>query len=570
MAMTLTLTTAGQRLLMRSQLVTAASHLTPLIQLLYTFVIDDIQNPGTKANSETALEINSLAKPVLKVWQNALPNLKDTINAVISGNGKEEQLQALGQNIKSILGAAKGDTSIPHEDLEVFTALGAYFRSKSQTALNKLIKLASASQSPWIVQRLAPQATDQGGIKQKLMTVVKKLVGRNDVTLTMDEAQQVKELQPDAYKQYLALRREFNQSWKDTLVSFIRKSGKDLVDYDSLIEYLHLNGIDHMLPVGFKGLVDDRGRLYTKKGELIDGVPQVSTFPIITMNPTYGKEGGGDWVFRADKSKGEPGAYFYTTTFKKAQAKKKFAKVADLSRKMESMRRKWFGEIKHFAPNKESSVAAVILELLYEFSARIGSLGNAAGGQSTYGIGTLLVKHAIADGTGNITLRYKGKDGVATTHKLLKADPEQRIVINALHRLLEDKDPKDRIFTVDKGARKVPLNAGAVNKYFRALGAGETSVHKIRTYHGTKIFQELLNQLEASGKKPKNEKEAMAVFKSMAEAVGKKLNHVRRGAGGTKVTGMTALQAYIDPVVQATYWRNLGYRPPRYLEKFDV
>jgi len=68
---------------------------------------------------------------------------------------------------------------------------------------------------------------------------------------------------------------------------------------------------------------------------------------------------------------------------------------------------------------------------------------------------------------------------------------------------------------------------------------------------------------------PKDERQAMDMFKKLAEAVGKALNHVRNGQQGTKVTGATALQAYIDPLVQIEYWSTVGYRVPKSLEKFD-
>ena len=45
---------------------------------------------------------------------------------------------------------------------------------------------------------------------------------------------------------------------------------------------------------------------------------------------------------------------------------------------------------------------------------------------------------------------------------------------------------------------------------------------------------------------------------------------MRRTATGTKVTGMTAINNYIDPVVMVAYFREMGYRPPKFLERFEV
>lgn len=547
-----------------------ASRVTPLLELLYVILVDKSQGSGGRPDDGTALEINTLAKEVLPVWQQALPTLRENLLSILKGKNKAEALQQLGMAIKSIMPHGKADKEIPTEDLDLLATLGNYFRTDSPNALAKLTKYASLTKSPWVVQRLAPKVGNQQNTKQALEQLVDSLVGRKDTALTIEEAARVKAGRPDDYSAYLALRKTFNQAWKDALVSFIRKSGGDKVPYQDAVEYLKLNGIDHLMPSGFTGMIDDLSRLYTKNGKAIDGVPNAVTFPTVTMNPNYGKEDGGDWVFMANRVDGSPGPYFYTSDFKKGQSKAKFSKVADLSKKMEGMRKKWFARVKQFDITHPECVTAVVLEILFEFAARIGSLGNKAGGQSTYGVATLLVKHAVIDPAGNITLRYKGKDGVATIHKLLKSDPYAKFVLVALHQLLANKDQKERIFTYEKNGKHVPISPAQVNQYFRACGAPEgVTVHKIRTYMGTKIFSELMAAQFEKTKQPQTEKEAMVIFQAMAEAVGKKLNHVRRGASGTKVTGTTALNAYIDVAAQLLYFHTLNIRVPKYLEKFS-
>jgi hypothetical protein len=548
-----------------------ASRATPFIALMYAVFIAKLQGKGGKPDEDTRLEISSLAKEVLPVWGPSIPSLKPLLIQVLNGKGNDQAYQQLGQIIKTLVPQGKGDEHVPQEDLELLKALGAYFRTDSEIAKARLIKFASLTKNSWIVQRLTPQVGDQQSTKSALESLVRKLVGRKDTAMTLDEASKVKGVNPEGYKQYLALRKEFNQAWRDALVAFIRKSGKTMVPYKDAVEYLKLNGIDHMMPQGFTGLIDDLGRLYTTKGKAIDGVPNAVTFPTVMMNPTYGKAEGGDWVFMAQRSDGSPGPYFYTSDFKKGQAQQKFKKVAELSTKMEAMRKKWFAKVKSFNIDDPASVVSVVLEILFEFAARIGSVGNAAHGASTYGVGTLLVKHAIIDPAGNITLRYKGKDGISTVHKLLKADPYQKFVIAALDELLANKDPKERIFTYNKGQKQVPVSGTQVNQVFKSFGAPEgTTVHKLRTFTGSKIFLEGMN--EALEKKmPKTDKEAMVLFTKLAELVGKKLNHVRTMAsGGTKVTGATALAAYIDVNLQILYWTKVGFRIPKFLEKYSA
>jgi hypothetical protein len=548
-----------------------ASRITPLLQLFYVLLVDYLESGKNKPDSDTTLEINALAKDIIPVWEKALPSLREGLMQIQRGRNKEAVYQRLGEEIKALMEGAKNDQEVPFEDLELFKAFGAFFRTQSESAISKLVKFASASESPWVVQRLAPTATDQASTRKQLETLVQGLVGRKDSALTLDEAKQLSETNPEEYKAYLLLRRAFNQSWKDALVSYIRKSGKDKVPYTDALNYLKMNGIDHLMSTGFDGFIDDRSRLYTNKGKMIDGMPNAVTFPTIVMNPTYGKPDGGDWVFRADRKDGGRGPTYYTSDFKKDTAQKKFKKVADLTGKIDGMRKRWFANVRKFEPTSAKDVVSVVLEILYEFSARIGSVGNKAAGQSTYGVATLLVKHAIIDPSGNITLKYKGKDGVATTHKLLKSDNDQRFVIHALDILLTNKEPNERIFTVETaGGKKRPITSTEVNGYFKAVGGGETTVHKLRTVKGTHIFTTLMNDLLNSNKRPKTEKEALAALKKMSEAVGKALNHVRRMAGTTKVTGTTALANYISPEVQIFFFRQLGFRIPKFLEKFDA
>jgi len=100
------------------------------------------------------------------------------------------------------------------------------------------------------------------------------------------------------------------------------------------------------------------------------------------------------------------------------------------------------------------------------------------------------------------------------------------------------------------------------------MGAEGVTVHKIRTFRGTHLFNELMEKtLE---KPPKDERKALEIFMKMGEQVGKLLNHVRTlSSGGTKVTGTTALVNYIDPAAQIHFFRTLGFRIPRFLERYD-
>jgi hypothetical protein len=145
----------------------------------------------------------------------------------------------------------------------------------------------------------------------------------------------------------------------------------------------------------------------------------------------------------------------------------------------------------------------------------------------------------------------------------------KQVAVN-LAALIKGKKPTDPLFTFVSGTKFKPVVAGMVNRYFKSLGAGAVTVHKLRTLRGTMVFQTKMDELfKKLGNKKPTEKQARELFLKLAKDVGKILGHIRTSKdGSTAVTGGTALQAYIDPVQQRRFWDILGYRPPKYLEKY--
>lgn len=552
-----------------------ASILANLLEVLYVLAIDWQESGEGKAQSDTAAELKQLAPRALRNWKQALPALEPAIKSAISGQNKVESLVSLGQELKDQFQLFRKNHDFTAQELDVLNALGAYMRTDSENAMKKLVKLANITQSVWVAQKLRPDVGSQGQSEGALRKLVKKMAGRDDVSLTLEESKVAREAYPEVYKEYLQLSRAFNQVWKDALVNYVRQTKKRLVPYQDVLDFMKANGIQNKLPLGFTGLMDDQGKLYTRDGDSIDGVPNALTSPTVKMNPKYGPES--PWVFMAVKADGSAPTYFYTSDFKKSQAKSKFTKVKDLTARIPQMRAKWFMNVKKFNQENVTSVASVILELLYQYSARVGTTGN-----STYGCGTLLVKHLKKEPNGDYVIRYLGKDSVPTKHVVRASDPEQRFLVVALDQLVANKGPKDKVFTsTSKTGRPKLVGPVAVNKLFKELaGTSEITVHKLRTYRGTKLFQELADEMipklqpkveKLAQKNPRlAEKLVLEEFKKIAEQVGKLLNHVRRGAAGAKVTGVTAIANYIDPQCSITFFRNLDTRPPKMLEKFDV
>jgi hypothetical protein len=244
----------------------------------------------------------------------------------------------------------------------------------------------------------------------------------------------------------------------------------------------------------------------------------------------------------------------------RGQSKAKYARVRTLLTKIPTIRKRWLQELKAFDIESKQSVAAVVLEILYSFAARVGS-------QPGRGAGTLVAKQARPTQNG-INLLYLGKDSIPTKHVLKDTDPIHKLIIAALNKLLEEKSGNEFIFTYIANGKHRRCTPADVNAAFRAFGApAELTVHKLRTTRGTSLFLALMEK-DAAQRPPKDEKEALARYKKMTEEVGKLLNH-KRGVGGSneKVTGTTAAGSYIDGDAQIDLWERWGFRLPKALEK---
>lgn len=423
----------------------------------------------------------------------------------------------------------------------------------------------------------AAQKTIRSQMSKILRGMGQQGFGPHQVDIQPELVEVLKASYPQSMKDYNKLRREFNQEWKNKLEEWFDKMGSDTVSYESFLAYLDHANVTHYLPTGFVGGIDRKGAwfaIHKKYGhKKIHGKPSGFMFPTVQMNPNFHPESS-PWVFVAVRADGTKGNYFYTEEFVKAQRTKKFLNVRQLLDQIDEIRGKWMDIIRtdECEYNNPKFVAAVILELLHRFSARVGSEGNGTdNGTKTYGISTLRVKH-FRTTDGGFILSYRGKDGVKTKHEFIAKDDTDCLIVDYLKRVkLEAFGPSEQLFTYDtKGGKRKPVRASVVNKLFAELGGEDTgcTVHKLRTYQATVLAEKLIDELYAKKKRFHNGKQAVAALAKLAEKVGKELNHVRRTKEGRqKVTGMTALKNYIDVALQRQFFEHYGVPLPTYLEK---
>lgn len=530
-----------------------ASNLATLLTILGALVADYISNPKKPMSAEL--------RPLVKMTRewSTVPALKEAVETALQGGDKLSILYTLGQDLKTAFPAFRAVKEYTTPELTMLKALRAYLSTDSETALNYIKKHAAVFGTPKLAAAFAPDIphADHSALRKE----VKKLAGRDGVHLSADEATLLKESDPAAYAKYAELRKAHNHQFKAVLANYVRESGKAKVPYKDAYKAMVAEGFTHSMVPGFTGLIDDQGRWYSENGDLINGVPNLVTYSKVVMNP--GTDPDAQWEFKAVKHDGAV-AYGYTSDFRQSQSASKYQAVAQLMSKLPSIRSKWLRKLKAFNQEDPVCVAAVVLEVLYTYAARIGS-------QPGRGAGTLQVKNVSAT-TKGYNLTYIGKDSIPTRHVINKvASPEQKWLCAAIEQLIEGKNPRDMLYTVPKGARQIIVPPSFVNKTFRALGAPpDVTVHKLRTVRGTTLFKELADK-DATRRPPATEKEALARWRTMTEEVGKLLNH-KRGVGGEneKVTGLTAAGSYIDGDAQIDLWTRWGFRPPSILEKLMI
>lgn len=500
----------------------------------------------------------ALRSPALRPFFKSIPALKPTIDKAFTG---DLDYSDLGEDLRAFVLDYSKNTDSKASVKAILMALTRWMRTESQVALNKIERASASAFFPaWMGPHFAKDIGDQESVRNKLKQVVKKMTGKPTLGFsTIEEAAEAKTNDPDTYRQYLSLRKEFTSIWKSALASLVRTSGKKTIPFDVFDKKLKSQGIQHSLPTGFTGNIDANGNFYTKYDELINGVPQAAIFPKVTMSTAY-KKGGHDYVFQVWRADGTPGNYFYTKQATKEKNEQKFEAVKDFIPIVDKVRAKWLKDIKNFDMMSRDSVSALVLELLFQFNARIGS-------NNKPGLRPILVKNYTKLSNG-FRLRYLGKDKVLTKHELIGTTPLTKILRQIMEELVAGKKPNDPLFTYTNSRgefKQVPY--GAVLGYFRRQGAN-VPVHKLRTYHGTKMFNETVEQIYAKHKTVKDSKEALALLKLAATQVGKALNHVRKTSeGGQVTTPTTALNSYIDPVSQIAFFQHYGLPLPLFLER---
>lgn len=482
----------------------------------------------------------------------------DAANMVKEGRAIQKMLKAV----------VVKDKTVDWESIDMLKAASTWMKNNSDRAFVKMAGLVPQLNQPLLLQYFRSEQTDQTQFARPLQKIVRFYTGRaNDLELTLEEKAKLKAKDRDKFKEYVRLRQGYNSVWSSVLRNLVIDSGQSTIDYEGAVKALAAQGISHPLPKGFKGKIDQNGRIYTSAGKRLVTRPRPEFS--VKMNSNYNPSKDDSYVFTTIDDAGGTRGHIYTEDYVARMGKAKFVKVANLTEVIDSVRNRWKPWLAKDDSFDIRVVCSVVLELLFQTSARIGGKSSTEGGA---GLGWLHVKNIYPQPDGGYKIIYQGKDNIRQVHRIKPVSKESKLVCKHIEAQLEGKAPKDFLWTYDLNGRIKPLLPVRINKWFSACGAPQgVSVHKLRHYNGTKLFKQLLAENEKTifgRKNPLDQKQADAILKKLATKVGDMLGHIRTKADGTQeTTGATALAAYVDPNVVADYYSRLNLRPPKSLQR---
>lgn len=435
--------------------------------------------------------------------------------------------------------------------LAIYNASEPAYKNLAQKIGNLRDARLSALFTPGGMTQKFTVSTDYKVAIRKALAYVKKWAKIDDIHLPIDIAPTVKAKDPDGYKEYLANGRVLNAAYKNAVQQVIRSSGKPLIDITELAAKLDKMGVRHKLPEGFDGKVDDQLKFYTTTDELLLGTPRGD----VQMNPAWEDDEKTYYcTYFAPGAAKESKLYQANVVQERKSAK--FDATRMMVENIDSYRRKWLRVMKG---DTYDSVPALLCEIAYLVSPRIGTEGNKTlvdgKAVSTYGISTIRAKHVKFRGT-TCTISYVGKAGEKQQHVIPSDSPTNKIVVNRIRSLVEDKAPTDFVFT-DDGNKPV---GSRINPYLKSLGVPDKfRFHGFRKVRGSVVMKEYLNTWSAKSATPK---EVNDFVQEGLKVVGSQLGHFSNG----QVTGATALKSYIDGDLLHDFYVARKVRPTAVIE----
>lgn len=356
-----------------------------------------------------------------------------------------------------------------------------------------------------------------------------------------------------AHTDYLALRKEAAAIQKAAVQTFIRQSGDTLAPVRDVIQHLKSRNIQHTIPTGFVGSMDDSGNFYTTRGLMLGQKLSGE----VRMNPQYNPDEDNAYVCTFHAPFAAAPARAYTSEYRSGSSKGKYDTVNAVLPKLDSLTKKWLPGLAKVGKSREG-VLATLCEFIYVTSARVGNKAAETAGKRTFGATQLQARHFTEKGS-KIIVTYVGKSAGRQKHNISTSSTRGRRLGDALNKLLEGKTGTDPVFEFEG----LVVSGAMINKYLVRIGFPKGfTIHKLRTAHGTQMATALLKESPFK-KGTATEKEVNKWIETEMIKIGAALGH----ASGEKVTANTAIANYIAPGLLEDFYSKLGLRPSAKIQK---
>lgn len=484
-----------------------------------------------------------------------------------------------------------------HVEVKLFKLFHAVICKLDHTNLPQLISMARLIDEDTVKLarsiRLPNDCAAKTNLARKraiLMKHKKKLFGRKRATHKI--MHQVRLAHPVEYRDYRKASREYKEAARLRIIEiFDRQYWHHVVNSHAVYKRLKREKLHQFIPPTFEGRIGVQHTGYPLTFYTYAGL-ELEKPPInkVRMNKNYGRREPGkdyrihpvsDGTFYCQTAAvvGHAKCKHYTLEYKRRAGMLKYQAVTQLADAIEDVRARMLGHLT--SQHRDTWVRALMCLFIDLECARIGNVTSANAKNKTYGVTTLLTKQHVCLENGKIVISYKGKHNqpqkhilkVYRTKKQGRANPVESCISRRFLELIAEG--REHLFTRENGK---PYTAKMVNEYFTADkpspdknlpegGAGAPcTVHNIRNYHATRIFNELAAEFAQNTVEPSYE-DVLAQYQGSTRTKPPVTGILNQVAKTLQNTPAICRKAYINPADQLHFFTRWGYRPPDNLIK---
>jgi DNA topoisomerase IB len=230
--------------------------------------------------------------------------------------------------------------------------------------------------------------------------------------------------------------------------------------------------------------------------------------------------------------------YRYHPLWRQNKDEIKHGRMAAFGRSLPRLRRVLREDLKRPGLPRDK-VVALVLCLMDETSIRIGN-AEYARSNGSFGLSTLLDRHALKQPGGGIMLRFPGKGGAA--HEVAVTDRKLATLVKKCQHL-----PGQHLFQyLDENGAPRSIGSSQINEYLRRHLGADYSAKDFRTWHATLRAYELL--LRVPRPEPCTDSACRRAQKKVISAVAAELRN----------TPAVCRKSYINPVVLTAWQEGRG------------